>query len=345
MAKKPAPLTSQLLVRKGEATPSSINPDDRAVPAEDENAVYNELEAAPTEAIAQQEAPQSSPTDAPAPIDPRPQTPEPEFIIATDEDAEERGSKRRLVGVLALVAVSVIAATAVAILGGGDEGQSVAPTRELASAQTSTDPIGAAGNIAAVLTPSSPQSVGAPTSPEEIDLRPALNAGTAPSTGSVGEAVTSAAEAETTSPATELPQPAPAAPARAPARIEPIIETATTPESTIAAPIVAAVNPAQAAPAAVAPASSTSLAQAGQYLIQLLSVRSEADARRAWAQVQTRHAEIIGNAALDLETADLGARGTYIRVRFGAFDERSAANTACKALKAKGQDCLVKRAE
>lgn len=357
MAKKPAPLTSQLLVRKGEATPSSINPEDRATHASDEPDYQPEPEMAQaptTHEAASETAPvsepvASEPAEASASFEPRPQTPEPEFILATDEDEEERGSKRRLVGVLALVAVSVIGAAAFAILGGDANGPSVAPSGEITftdrNAETAT-----AEAAAPVLTPSSPQSVGAPAAPAEVELRPGLNAGTQnatavdPETAAVAPVTPAAPVAEAT-PATtvetpaaatatpELPQPAPA---RAPIRLEPIVE----PEVSVEAP--AAPQPAAVAPAA-APAGS--LAQKGQYLIQLLASRSEADARRAWARVQSRHGAIIGGAALDLETADLGERGTYYRVRFGAFDDRSAANAVCKALKDKGQDCLVKRAE
>ncbi len=365
MAKKPAPLTSQLLVRKGEATPSSINPEDRATFAAESNTHPAPSDAAPVElpdATAEEPQPDPQMTETVATVDPRPQTPEPEIILAADEETQERGSKRRLVGVLALVALSAIGVTAVSIMGGDEDNPSIAPTADVSDIHETVD-VAEGGTPA--LAPSSPQSVGAPAAPEDIELRPGLvtnplppagepvgtaSADTSVSAANEGEAATAALEAPalevpvTETPVTaptvepaatvELPQPAPA---RTAARIEPIVETAET-----STPPNALVDTAELpASAAQAP----SVARPGQYLIQLLSVRSEPDARRAWTQLQSRHGAIIGTAPLDLETADLGARGTYYRVRFGAFDERSAANAACKALKNKGQDCLVKRAE
>jgi len=43
-----------------------------------------------------------------------------------------------------------------------------------------------------------------------------------------------------------------------------------------------------------------------------------------------------------VETADLGDRGVYHRLRVGPFASSDAAKTYCEGLKERGQDCLIK---
>ncbi|MBV1885748.1 MAG: SPOR domain-containing protein, partial [Parvibaculaceae bacterium] len=123
---------------------------------------------------------------------------------------------------------------------------------------------------------------------------------------------------------------------------KPVVAKVTAP-----APVVAPVKIAKVETPKVAPVTaskqSAPVAQKGQYLIQLFSVRSEKDAQRGWAKTQSKHKALLSNEVLNLEKADLGERGTYYRVRFGAYDTSSAANSVCSALKKAKQDCLVKK--
>ncbi|MCE8000170.1 MAG: hypothetical protein HEP70_15035 [Rhodobiaceae bacterium] len=299
MSKKPAPLTSDLLVRKGDATPSSIDPQDRATAPD-----------AP--------APEAS-EEPTAPV-----MPEPDIVIAADEAEDDtNGSRRRLAGVLALVAVVTAGVLAVSMFG-TDSTTSVAPLDE----DTSTAAEAEAPSVAPIIAPPGPQSDGAPVPPEAAELRldPAeaspdnAPAEEAPAPAPVETAVAAEPPAET---------PTPAAPAREAATI--------TPPASEPAPA--------AAPEVAASAPASAVAQTGQYLIQLLSVRSEAAAKTAWANLQTAHGDLLGGETLNIEAADLGERGTFYRVRFGAFDGKADANAVCTALKAQGQDCLVKRAQ
>lgn len=311
MAKKPAPLTSDLLVRKGEAMPSSIEP--------------TANETAPT---APEETSTTVQAAAPIATDGRPQTPEPEIVLAADEDAEgDTGSRRRLAGVLALVAIVTAGAFAFNMFGPGNDDPSVAPVGGDADVATTEDL-----SVAPIIATPGPESVGTPTPPSEPELR-----------------LETADDVAAATPATESPVPAapvidetivvetaPVTPAREAATITP--QPPVTPEAVVVEPVApapVAVVETSAAPAVATP---------GQYLVQLLSVRSESGARAAWTQIQSAHNELLGDQTLNLETADLGERGTYYRVRFGAYDERSAANEVCKSLKDAGQDCLVKRA-
>jgi sporulation related protein len=308
MAKKPAPLTSDLLVRKGEATPSSIE--------------STENETAP---VAPEEV--SAPAQAAAPIaeDGRPQTPEPEIVLAADEVSDDdHGSRRRLAGLLALVAVVTAGVFAFSMYGSDNGTPSVAPV--------SSEPDVAASDeqsVAPIISTPGPASDGAPTPPAQPELRLETE----------DDVATIAPITENAAP--DLPvvedpvsvEEAPITQPREAATITPQIPAA--PEATV--------TEAAAPTAAIQPAGN--IAKPGQYLVQLLSVRSESAARTAWTQLQAAHEGLLGDQTLNLETADLGERGTYHRVRFGAYDARSEANSVCKSLKDAGQDCLVKRAD
>ncbi len=290
MSKKPAPLTSDLLVRKGEATPSSIDPQDRAT------------------------AP-----DMPAPetgAEPDgPVRPEPDIVIAADEtDDAADGSRRRLAGVLALVAVVTAGVLAVSMFG-TDTTTSVAPLEDSDAPVVADTP-----SVAPIIAAPGPQSDGAPVPPDAADLR--LDPAEATPDPVVAEEPPAPTPQET--PVAE----APAAPPREAATITP--PASETPPA----------EPEPVIEATPAPA----VAETGQYLIQLLSVRSEAAATTAWTNLQSTHPDLLGAETLNIEAADLGERGTFYRVRFGAFDAKADAAAVCTSLKAQGQDCLVKQA-
>jgi len=315
MAKKPAPLTSDLLVRKGEARPSSIE-------ATESGTASATPEETPAEATAAQAA-------APIDTDGRPQTPEPEIVLAADEDADgDTGSRRRLASVLALVAIVTAGAFAFNMFGPDADNPSVAPVGGDADVATAEDL-----SVAPIIATPGPESVGTPTPPAETELR-----------------LEAAGDSATTTPATDSPPPvAPIIDETIVVETAPVTqprEAATITPQLPATPEPVAVEPAEPVAAAVVAEENIAapVAEPGQYLIQLLSVRSESAARSAWTRLQSLHGALLEDQTLNLETADLGERGTYYRVRFGAYDERSAANAVCKSLKDAGQDCLVKRA-
>ena len=81
----------------------------------------------------------------------------------------------------------------------------------------------------------------------------------------------------------------------------------------------------------------------GEYFLQLASVKSEERARGEWTRLQKVHAEILGDMALALQTADLGDQGIYYRIQTGPFPTRATAQDMCWQLRAQKQDCLVLR--
>jgi cell division septation protein DedD len=73
------------------------------------------------------------------------------------------------------------------------------------------------------------------------------------------------------------------------------------------------------------------------------SQRSEQDARTAYASLQRKYPQVLGSYQASIQTANVGDRGTYYRVRVGPFASSSDASTVCSNLRAAGGDCVVSR--
>ncbi|MDD9917599.1 MAG: SPOR domain-containing protein [Rhodospirillaceae bacterium] len=77
------------------------------------------------------------------------------------------------------------------------------------------------------------------------------------------------------------------------------------------------------------------------YLIQLVSVKSNAAASREWTRLQKRFAGLFGGLEPSIQKAVIKTRGTFYRLRADGFSSKHQAAAACRSLKAKGQSCLV----
>jgi cell division protein FtsN len=75
--------------------------------------------------------------------------------------------------------------------------------------------------------------------------------------------------------------------------------------------------------------------------LQIGAFESEALAKGVWATFKARHADVVGGLSEDIQKADLGARGTFYRLRVGPFTDRASAVAACEKLKAQRASCLV----
>ena len=82
---------------------------------------------------------------------------------------------------------------------------------------------------------------------------------------------------------------------------------------------------------------------AGDYFVQLASVKSDDSARKEWRRLQKVHPALFGDLELDLQRADLGDRGIFYRIRTGPFPNRATAQDMCAQIKAAKLDCLVTR--
>jgi len=131
-------------------------------------------------------------------------------------------------------------------------------------------------------------------------------------------------------PAMPAPEPVAELPAKAP---EPAAEAVPAPPAETAttgtAPAEAAAKVAPSAPAA------------GDWVVQLASLKSRDGVTTEWARLQKKFPVLLGPRALDIQTVDLSGKGTYHRLRVGYFADRAAAVRFCDRLKAGGQDCLA----
>ena len=302
MAKKPASLTSDLLARKGEAGPSSVDPDSRVTltPGRQPSLSGIGADEGPSPALyasAATERPEMYGSDE----EERPSPPEPE-IIYTPEEERGGGRGRLIAGAFVGVALLVGVLVAYSLNEGGG---GVAPVSPDLTAQPGPAPSEQAAAEAAAQ-----EDVFADLREEEVPA------------------------AETAEQAAEAPAPAAEA---APASIIPPASTAVEPASAPEPEVAAAPAPATPAPvAAAAPASG------GAFVVQIMALREEAEVRGAWAALQKKHGAVLSGQALDVERADLGDRGVFYRVRAAGYETRAAAISACEKLKAAGQDCMVK---
>jgi cell division protein FtsN len=77
-------------------------------------------------------------------------------------------------------------------------------------------------------------------------------------------------------------------------------------------------------------------AAGGSVLLQIGSFPTEAAANGAWSSFQKKHAATLTGYGPDVKAFDLGAKGTWYRLRIGAFADKATANATCAKLKAEG---------
>lgn len=76
------------------------------------------------------------------------------------------------------------------------------------------------------------------------------------------------------------------------------------------------------------------------YVVQVASLKSRAEAERSWAQISSKH-NFLSSRPYDILQIDLGAKGIFYRLRADGFSNKSEASNFCNRLKANGQSCLV----
>ena len=77
----------------------------------------------------------------------------------------------------------------------------------------------------------------------------------------------------------------------------------------------------------------------GGFLLQIGSYKSEAEANASWQTYKSAHPVVAGYVS-DIRRAELGAKGTWYRLRVGPFASLTEANTACAKIKASGGNCF-----
>lgn len=143
-------------------------------------------------------------------------------------------------------------------------------------------------------------------------------------------------------------QPVQVAPAQTPNQSSAPVQLATpataptqaaTPQPVVPQP--AATQPVTSPPAATQPVTPASV-PAGDFVVQLASLRSEDEARATFGRLQNRFGSILSGFGPNIQRADLGDRGIYHRVRVGPMD-RAAADSLCQRYQSAGGDCFVQR--
>lgn len=342
MAKKPASLTSDLLARKGEAGPSSVDPVSRVTiaPGRQPNLSGIGVNEGPSRGLYDSPATERPETMHGTDEEERPRPPEPE-IIYTPEEEDSGGRTRPIAG--AFVGLALLGGVIVA-LSLNDGGSGVAPVSPDVTALPDEAPAETAPQQQAAVAPTNESA----SNPEAAVPGEAAAAETAELRTSAVPAESAATEAAPEASPGTLPETLPAASAEAapPEMQEATPEGApasiTPPAAQTAAQEPAAAAPAPEKTAAAEPAKAAAAASGGAYVVQIMALREEAGAKAAWAALQEKHPSILGGHALDIEKADLGDKGVFYRVRAAGFETKAAAQSACSSLKSAGQDCLVK---
>lgn len=223
-----------------------------------------------------------------------------------------------------------------------------APTALPAAPATSTTPAGLTTptSQAAVLPPAATPSAPAPQAPTP---QAAAVQAAAPQ-AQIAPAQAPAAATPAVAPAPVAATPEPNQIARVPAPVarpaeQPVNVVGAVTEQGNARTVQAAARPtaatpaAQPAPAATAAASSV---PAGDYVIQIASLPSEAEAVKSYSNLSSKFGSVIGGRGHDIKAAEVPGKGTYYRVRIAA-GSKAEADALCQRYKAAGGSCLVAR--
>ena len=80
----------------------------------------------------------------------------------------------------------------------------------------------------------------------------------------------------------------------------------------------------------------------GKWQIQLVASKNKASVEKTWNDLSSRYS-MLKSYPREIQAADLGAQGTFYRLRAGSFADKDAATAACAALKKQGlTDCIAK---
>jgi cell division septation protein DedD len=154
----------------------------------------------------------------------------------------------------------------------------------------------------------------------------------APPPAAKAEAEPAPAETKPAPPPVEVKKPAPVVATPKPAPPPPEIRTVTT--------TPASEPEATAPPAQLGPKPAPVHATGGAYLLQIGAYKSEAEADAAWNIYKSHHAATLSGHAKDVKQVDLGAKGTWYRLRIGGFASKDASAQLCSKLAAEGGACF-----
>jgi len=78
------------------------------------------------------------------------------------------------------------------------------------------------------------------------------------------------------------------------------------------------------------------------YVVQVASVRSEADAQKVWSDLESRFSSLLPSGVyVDIKRVNLEEKGIYYRTRVAGLADKAAANSLCNSFKSSDQACFV----
>lgn len=83
-------------------------------------------------------------------------------------------------------------------------------------------------------------------------------------------------------------------------------------------------------------------AAVGSWQIQLISSPNKSAMEKAWKDMSKKYSALNG-LPHEIESADLGSKGTFYRLKAGSFKDRAPADKICNSIKSAGGSCLVKK--
>ena len=89
-------------------------------------------------------------------------------------------------------------------------------------------------------------------------------------------------------------------------------------------------------------AAATPQAGPSKYVVQVGSKKNQTEALASFADMQQKYPTLLASYRPIVQKADLGAKGTWYRLRIGPITDKTAASKLCSQLKSQGlPDCLV----
>jgi cell division protein FtsN len=267
------------------------------------------------------------------------------FDGAEEEDEDVEGSRLPLLIVLALLVLAMFGGVVyLAYTQGVARGRGETPVLTAAVGPEKVAPESPGGSqvpyqgfkIYEQPAPSDDQADATDTTP----AAPQAQAMTAPSPAKVEKpAPVKAVETPAAKPVVAMaPPPKPAPLQSTPSKPAPKVAAAPPPPTIATGAPRPLVTPATAAPAptpaAAAPAS-------GSYVLQIGAYKSQAEADAAWKTYQGKHAALLAGYGENVQQADLGAKGTWYRLRVAGFRDKEVASGVCDRLKADGGACFL----
>ncbi|MCK5167172.1 MAG: SPOR domain-containing protein, partial [Rhodospirillaceae bacterium] len=74
---------------------------------------------------------------------------------------------------------------------------------------------------------------------------------------------------------------------------------------------------------------------------QLSALKTEDAAKAEWKRIFKQNADILGGLSMNIQRADLGAKGVYWRLRGAYLPDRKSAEGVCAKLATRKLGCLI----